>query len=89
METMTAAHNQIVPGVTIDQRFRLSEENAAAVRSLFAALDDESLGREWTLRSGDHVILSWAPQCGRCHYCATGRPNLCERRPEPGRGEPR
>ena len=29
------------------------------------------------LAVGDHVILSWAPQCGRCHYCATGRPNLC------------
>jgi Zn-dependent alcohol dehydrogenase len=31
------------------------------------------------------VILSWAPTCGRCHYCVIGRPNLCERR-QPGRG---
>ena len=38
-----------------------------------------------TLRVGDHVILSWAPTCGRCHYCVIGRPNLCERR-QPGRG---
>src|SRR4030095_4266908 len=38
-----------------------------------------------TLAVGDHVILSWAPTCGRCHYCVVGRPNLCERRP-PGRG---
>ena len=37
------------------------------------------------LRAGDHVILSWAPTCGRCHYCVIGRPNLCERR-QPGRG---
>jgi S-(hydroxymethyl)glutathione dehydrogenase/alcohol dehydrogenase len=34
---------------------------------------------------GDPVILSWAPTCGRCHYCVIGRPNLCERR-QPGRG---
>ena len=37
------------------------------------------------LQRGDHVILSWAPTCGRCHYCVIGRPNLCERR-QPGRG---
>ncbi len=27
---------------------------------------------------GDHVILSWAPNCRRCFYCAQGRPALCE-----------
>lgn len=27
---------------------------------------------------GDHVILSWVPDCGRCSYCTTGRPNLCQ-----------
>ncbi|HEV7214188.1 MAG TPA: Zn-dependent alcohol dehydrogenase [Chloroflexota bacterium] len=32
---------------------------------------------------GDHVILSWAPSCGQCRYCATGRPQLCARRPTP------
>ena len=37
------------------------------------------------LKAGDHVILSWAPTCGRCHYCVIGRPNLCERR-QPGKG---
>ena len=37
------------------------------------------------LAVGDHVILSWAPTCGRCHYCVIGRPNLCERR-QPGKG---
>jgi hypothetical protein len=37
------------------------------------------------LAVGDHVILSWAPTCGRCHFCVIGRPNLCERR-LPGRG---
>ncbi len=29
------------------------------------------------LQPGDHVIISWAPTCGRCHYCVTGRPVLC------------
>ena len=38
-----------------------------------------------TLRVGDHVILSWAPTCGRCHYCVIGRPNLCDQR-RPGQG---
>src|SRR2546429_3875400 len=38
-----------------------------------------------TLTAGDHVILSWAPTCGRCHYCVIGRPNLCEQR-RPGQG---
>jgi S-(hydroxymethyl)glutathione dehydrogenase/alcohol dehydrogenase len=38
-----------------------------------------------TLTPGDHVILSWSPSCGRCRYCATGRPQLCERRPPRGR----
>jgi Zn-dependent alcohol dehydrogenase len=37
------------------------------------------------LKPGDHVILSWTPTCGRCHYCVIGRPNLCERR-QAGRG---
>jgi S-(hydroxymethyl)glutathione dehydrogenase/alcohol dehydrogenase len=27
---------------------------------------------------GDHVVLSWLPYCGRCRFCSTGRPNLCE-----------
>jgi S-(hydroxymethyl)glutathione dehydrogenase / alcohol dehydrogenase len=30
------------------------------------------------LRPGDHVVLAWAPTCGRCQYCVAGRSNLCE-----------
>jgi S-(hydroxymethyl)glutathione dehydrogenase / alcohol dehydrogenase len=26
---------------------------------------------------GDPVILSWAPSCGQCRFCAAGRPALC------------
>ena len=31
-----------------------------------------------TVKPGDHVILSFVPNCGRCHFCTTGRPNLCD-----------
>jgi Zn-dependent alcohol dehydrogenase len=30
------------------------------------------------VRPGDHVMLSWAPECGRCRLCRAGRPNLCD-----------
>lgn len=29
------------------------------------------------LAVGQHVILSWAPGCGRCRFCDQGRPVLC------------
>ena len=30
------------------------------------------------VQPGDHVILSFVPNCGRCFFCTTGRPNLCD-----------
>ncbi len=30
------------------------------------------------LREGDHVVLSWVPQCGACRQCQAGRPWQCE-----------
>ncbi|MBZ0292348.1 MAG: Zn-dependent alcohol dehydrogenase [Anaerolineae bacterium] len=30
------------------------------------------------VQEGDHVILSWAPDCGQCFYCQHGKPNLCD-----------
>ncbi|MBI2837215.1 MAG: Zn-dependent alcohol dehydrogenase [Acidobacteria bacterium] len=27
---------------------------------------------------GDHVVLNWAPACGRCFYCQRGKHNLCD-----------
>lgn len=27
---------------------------------------------------GDHVAAAFIPSCGKCHYCLTGRPNLCD-----------
>jgi S-(hydroxymethyl)glutathione dehydrogenase/alcohol dehydrogenase len=32
-----------------------------------------------TLRPGDHVITSFMPSCGHCHWCRIGRGNLCDR----------
>jgi Zn-dependent alcohol dehydrogenase len=29
------------------------------------------------VRPGDHVALSWAPNCGECFYCRDGSPSLC------------
>src|SRR5205807_4265198 len=55
----------------------LGDEGAGVVEEVGPGVD--------TLVPGDHVILSWAPTCGRCHYCVIGRPNLCERR-QAGRG---
>jgi Zn-dependent alcohol dehydrogenase len=33
-------------------------------------------GAEFT--AGDHVVFSWVPVCGNCHYCVAGRGALCE-----------
>jgi S-(hydroxymethyl)glutathione dehydrogenase/alcohol dehydrogenase len=34
--------------------------------------------RVTSVAPGDHVVLSWLPACGRCTYCAAGRPTLCD-----------
>lgn len=30
------------------------------------------------LAVGDHVVLSWVPNCGKCRYCLLGRPAQCQ-----------
>ncbi|MDH3308215.1 MAG: Zn-dependent alcohol dehydrogenase [Acidimicrobiia bacterium] len=37
-----------------------------------------------SLSPGDHVIISWAPDCGACKYCALGFPSLCLNTPAAG-----
>jgi S-(hydroxymethyl)glutathione dehydrogenase/alcohol dehydrogenase len=38
-----------------------------------------AVGAEVTaVRPGDMVALMWRPRCGRCRYCLTGRPALCQ-----------
>ena len=39
----------------------------------------EAVGRGVTdLRPGDHVVLAWVRNCGRCAHCSAGRAHLCE-----------
>jgi S-(hydroxymethyl)glutathione dehydrogenase/alcohol dehydrogenase len=45
-------------------------EGAGVVEALGPGVDD--------LQVGDHVVLNWAPSCGKCFYCLRGRSNLCE-----------
>jgi len=30
------------------------------------------------LRAGDHVVVSWVPQCGNCFFCRRGQAQLCQ-----------
>lgn len=44
----------------------------------------EAVGEGVTrVRPGDHVTLSWTPDCGECFYCQRGKPNLCETYTDP------
>ena len=44
----------------------------------------ESVGPGVTrVKPGDHVTLSWTPDCGECFYCQRNQPNLCETYTEP------
>src|SRR3954452_11154252 len=39
----------------------------------------EELGEGVTgLEVGDHVVVSWVPQCGECYFCKKGQGFLCE-----------
>lgn len=39
----------------------------------------EAVGANVTrVKPGDHVVMSWTPDCGHCYYCLHGKPNLCE-----------
>src|SRR3954467_3650022 len=49
----------------------LGHEGAGIVRDVGAGVT--------RVRSGDHVVLSWAPACGECPSCLDGRAVLCDR----------
>ena len=39
----------------------------------------EEVGEDVTdVRPGDHVVVSWVPQCGKCFFCRRGQPQLCQ-----------
>jgi S-(hydroxymethyl)glutathione dehydrogenase / alcohol dehydrogenase len=44
----------------------------------------DAVGPGCRLDVGDHVVLSWAPGCGHCRWCLSGRPVLCLNGPPPG-----
>jgi S-(hydroxymethyl)glutathione dehydrogenase/alcohol dehydrogenase len=47
----------------------LGHEGAGVVVAVGDGVDDYAVG--------DHVVSSFVSMCGHCHYCQTGRPQLC------------
>lgn len=48
----------------------LGHEASAVVEEVGEAVTD--------LSPGDHVVVSWIPQCGRCYFCRRGQAQLCQ-----------
>lgn len=48
----------------------LGHEGAGIVEEVGAGVTD--------LKPGDHVVLAWVANCGKCHYCTNERTHLCE-----------
>lgn len=48
----------------------LGHEACGVVDQVGEGVDDVAVG--------DTIIVSWVPMCGKCRYCASGRPQLCD-----------
>lgn len=57
-ELDAAATPRIEPPATVEELMRRFDENAAGARESMANADESTFGQSWTLRAGDHVILS-------------------------------
>jgi len=55
---------------TLPEPMILGHEGAGIVRAIGDGVTN--------LEIGDHVILCWTPACGKCEYCVSGRPVLCD-----------
>src|SRR5665213_4599387 len=49
--------------------FVLGHEGAGVIVAVGDGVDNYAVG--------DHVVSSFVGMCGHCHYCQTGRPQLC------------
>jgi NDMA-dependent alcohol dehydrogenase len=63
----------------------LSVRNGTLLAPLPAVLGHEGAGvieevgeGVENLRPGDHVVISWVPQCGDCYFCRRGQAELCD-----------
>jgi len=63
----------------------VSVQNGTLLQPLPAVLGHEGAGvveevgeGVTRLAPGDHVVISWVPQCGECYFCARGQGELCE-----------
>ena len=57
-ELDAAAAPRIEPPATVAEIMRRFDENAAEARAAVRNADESTFGAPWTLRAGDHVILS-------------------------------
>lgn len=49
----------------------LGHEGAGVITEVGEGVTDRAVG--------DHVVLSWVPQCGECYFCRRGQGFLCEK----------
>lgn len=55
---------------TLDAPMVLGHEGAGIVEAVGEGVS--------TVEVGDHVVLCWTPACGKCEFCISGRPVLCD-----------
>jgi len=48
----------------------LGHEGAGIIEAVGAGVD--------AVVPGDHVVISWTPQCGECYWCVHGQPYMCD-----------
>ncbi|MDP9073293.1 MAG: Zn-dependent alcohol dehydrogenase [Actinomycetota bacterium] len=47
----------------------LGHEGSAVIEEVGEGVND--------LATGDHIVISWIPQCGACYFCTRGQAELC------------